>query len=241
MRRTGWALPLAAAAAISAGGAAGTASDAATGGYNAVYDVFLGGLKGGEVRVQIDRDADRYAAHGTLRAAGMAAWFLPGQAEARAEGRTQSAAYRPDRFEADAAFGRSRQFIAFDYNGASVAMTAEPPLRERPYNADPARMGDALDPLSAAVAVMAPVPVAQACDRTIPVFDSRRRYDFVLGPAQDAGDGLRCEGRFRRVAGFKRIDPDSEFTIWWRVQDGLAVMERAQAPTGYGYAVARLR
>ncbi|MFN3613855.1 MAG: DUF3108 domain-containing protein [Rubrimonas sp.] len=239
MRKTGMALTIA--LAVGAGGAAGTASDAATGGYQAVYDVFLGGLRGGELRLEVDRDGDRYAAQGALRASGIAAWFLPGQAEARAEGQARSTAYRPDRFEADAAFGRTRQFVAFDYEGPAVRMTAEPPLRERPYNADPARMGDALDPLSAAVAVMAPTPVAEACGRTIPVFDSRRRYDFVLGPAVSEGDGLRCEGRFRRVAGFKRIDPDNDFTVWWRVQDGMAVMERAQAATGFGYAVARLR
>lgn len=231
-----------AAAALAAAGIAGTAQAEA---FSAVYDVFLGGLRGGELRLSVERDGETYAAAASLRAAGLAAWLFPGKATAHAAGEWRSAAPAPDSFDAEGDFAGARQTVAMAFaSDGSLALAADPPLRPRSYDADPSALDGALDPLSAAVAALAPAPAAKVCDRTIAVFDSRRRFDLALGAAKAEGDRIRCEGTFQRVAGYKAKHmkrPPDPFTVWWRVEDGVATFERAQAPTAFGHAVARRR
>ena len=227
------------AAAILAAGAA--RADA----FSAVYDLFLGGLRGGEAYLSIERDGDAYAAKATLGAAGLAAWIFPGRATAEVVGAWRAAAPAPERFDAEGDFAGSRQTVAMAFApDAPLALEADPPLRKRSYDADPSSLAGALDPLSAAVAALAPTPAASVCGRTISVFDSRRRFDLALAEPRREGALIRCDGEFRRVAGYKRKHltlPPHPFTAWWRIEDGQAVFERAQAPTDFGHAVARKR
>ncbi len=235
---------LAGAMAAAIGGAV-TTDGAAAETFEAVYDVYLGGLRGGEVRLSVDRTDERYSAEATMRSAGLARLFFPGVAQARAEGATDGAALAPERFSSDNAFGSSRQTVSLRYgDGAGPVLEADPPYRVRDYDADLRAMGDALDPVSAAVASLSPQPAAAACGRTVTVFDTRRRFDLALGPAVREGDLLRCEGVYRRVAGFKAKQmkkADYPFTAWWRVEGGRATLERAVAPTTFGHAVAKRR
>lgn len=229
---------LAGVAAALIGGAAAAES------FEAVYDVYLGGLRGGEVTLTLERDAAHYRAEARMRSAGLARLFFPGEARATAQGAARGAKLAPEVFTSDNDFGDQRQTVALRYGGAGPSLEADPPYRVRPYDADLAAMGDALDPVSAAVASLAPQPAAEACDRTVTVFDTRRRFDLALGPAVRDGDLLRCEGVYRRVAGFKDKQmkkADYPFTAWWRVEGDRATLERASAPTGFGDAVAKRR
>ncbi len=232
------------AAAVTALGSGGAMAGAAPETFEARYDVFVGGLRGGELTLVVTRDGPRYEARADMRAAGLAGLLFPGSAQAQASGAENGATVSPVRFEADGAFGRERQRVEMRYGGAGLALRADPPLRDRGYDVDVAAMADALDPLSAAVTALLPRPAAQACDRVIPVFDTRRRFELRLGPAVATRTGLRCEGAFRRVAGYKDKHlsrPDHPFTVSWTVIDGMATLERAVAPTPFGHAVARRR
>ncbi|SEA38176.1 DUF3108 domain-containing protein [Rubrimonas cliftonensis] len=210
--------------------------------FEASYEVYIGGLKVGALTLGVERGGARYAASARMEAAGLASWLFPGAAEAEAFGADTPRGLAPEAFVADGRFGDAAQRVEMDFGATGLALAAEPPLRARDYDADLAAMGDALDPLSAAVAALAPAPAAAVCDRTLSVFDSRRRFDLLLGPAVESGGTLRCEGRFRRVAGYKDKhlrQPDQPFTAWFSVnQDGAATLMRAQAPTDFGHAVA---
>lgn len=209
------------------------------------YDVYLGGLRGGELRLTMDHDDSSYTADAEMASAGLAAWIFPGRAQAHAQGRWADAAPTPLRFDAEGAFSGKRQAVAMAFApGEPLRLEADPPLRVRGYDAKPSSLEGALDPLSAAVALLAPARVDGVCGRTVSVFDSRRRFDLSLGAAEREGELIRCEGSFKRIAGYKdkhlRLPPHP-FTAWWRVEDGRAVFERAQAPTDFGYAVAKRR
>lgn len=237
--RAALALAICAAAPVSAQAPA-QGSDASAP-FEASYEVFIGGLKIGALTLDVERGGARYAASARMEAAGLASWLFPGAAEAEAFGAETPQGLAPEAFVADGRFGDAAQRVEMDFGASGLALEAEPPLRRRDYDADLAAMGDALDPLSAAVAALAPAPAAAACDRTLSVFDSRRRFDLALGPAVESGGTLRCEGRFRRVAGYKDKhlrQPDHPFTAWFSVKGGAATLMRAQAPTDFGYAVA---
>ncbi|TVQ54682.1 MAG: DUF3108 domain-containing protein [Rhodobacteraceae bacterium] len=248
MRRTPLFPTLLAAAAVAAGAPATTAQataepDAAP--YRATYDVFIGGLRGGELRLTVHRDGEAYAAEAALRASGLVGAFFGAEARASATGVESGAAPEPARFESETRFGRERREVAMRWEeNPSIVIEADPPLRRRRYDAPPETLRGALDPVSAAVAALTPRPVAEACGRTVPVFDSRRRFDIALGEGALDGDTLRCEGVYRRVAGYKTItaeNVDHPFTAWWTVVDGVAHFERLQTPTPIGHAVARRR
>jgi hypothetical protein len=232
-----WAARLAAAA-LTAG--AGAAAETGAGALRAVYDGYLGGLWLAEVRLALDARGGAYAVEATVAAQGLAAVFAPSAGAARASGRIEAGAVKPAAFEADGRFGATPQKVAMRYDGPGPAtLTADPPLRVRSYDPAPETLAGALDPLAAAVAALAPGPAADACDRTVPVFDSRRRFDLRLGPPVADGAFLRCEGLFVRVSGYKRKHlalRDQPFTTWWRVADGRAEFVRAQAATPYGHA-----
>lgn len=225
--------------------AAAPAADATDGAYSATYDVFVGGIRGGELRLAVQRDGEAYTAEATMRAAGLVGAFFGGEATATAEGVETGAAPRPARFDSETRFGREVREVAMRWDGnPHVVIEADPPLRHRNYAPPPEALVGALDPVSAAVAALTPRPVAEACGRTVPVFDSRRRFDIRLGEGVLEGDTLRCDGLYRRVAGYKTITPenvDHPFTAWWTVVDGVAHFERLQTPTPIGHAVARRR
>ena len=222
---------------------AATAGAAGAGSYEARDPDYLCALRAGAATHVAVADGVGPAAKGVLPGAGLAGLLFPGSAQARAAGAATGGDVRPARFEAEGVFGRTRQRVAMRYGGdEGLALEADPPLRARSYDVQLAAMADALDPLSAAVAALVPQPAAGACDRVIAVFDTRRRFDLRLGPAVQTEDGLRCEGVFRRVAGYKARhmrQPDHPFTVWWRASGGLATLERATAPTPFGHAVAR--
>lgn len=211
--------------------------------WTAVIDLHIGGFRAGEIAVSVAWDGESYAAESSVRARGLAALLLSGGATAAAEGSATGGTLAPTSFEAEGRFGRSPQVLRMDYaNGSPLPLAADPPLRQRPYDAAPEALVGALDPLSALVAALTPRPLAQACDTVVPVFDSRRRYDLQLDAPRSTADGLRCEGQMVRVAGFKNPASSPErFTLEWRVKDGMAYPHRAVAPTAFGAAVARVR
>jgi hypothetical protein len=218
------------------------AAPAAAEPYTAVYDLYLGGFRAAEIDLTVRAEGGAYEADATLTARGLVGAFLSAQATAEAAGRAQPGGATPERFDADARFGRDRYRIAMRWSGnPGLTVEADPPLRKRPYDAPPEALKGALDPLSAAAIALPPRPAAEACGRTIPVFDTRRRFDVTLDEGRVDGDTLVCDGRYVRVAGYKTITPENEahpFTVWWRLRDGAAHFERLRTPTRFGYAVA---
>ncbi len=143
--------------ALAALAAAPFAARAGAAPFAARYALYIGGLKGAEAQLSVRREAGRYAAEATVRAAGLVGWLLDLEAEAHAEGALEGAVPAPERFDADARFGAERYRLAMAFAPAPV-VEAEPPLRARDYDARPEALAGALDPLSAAVAACLPVP-----------------------------------------------------------------------------------
>lgn len=204
--------------------------------WAADYDVWLGGFRLAALRVEMAPAPEGWRARAEVTTKGLAAFFIPAQGAAEAA---------PGWFRARGDFDGLLQTVEMRHAaGAAPEIRAEPALRQRAYDAPPQTLRGALDPLTAAVAALSPRPAAQACGQRVEVFDSRRRFDLALGPGVREGGMLRCEGAYVRVAGFKdkhmRL-PDSAFTLWWRVRDGVAEFEKAVAPTPLGHAVAKRR
>lgn len=216
------------------------------------YRLFVGGVKVGKATVNAQMSDDAYTVVSVAETSGVVGWFFEASYETRSEGRFDGAEILPTYFDMRSVTrGDERQEMRIAYEGdAPSGVEAEPPLRERHYDIDPADQTGALDPLSAMVAALRPADAATPCGRVISVFDGRRRIEIRLGQETRRFDrrGLphvECPASFVRVGGFKEkhmAQPDVPMTLWYALMDdGRALPARVQSDTEFGAAMAVLQ
>lgn len=211
-----------------------------------VYDLFLGGIKAGELTMTARYQGDRYTAKSVMRTAGIVGRVYKAAFTAETEGRLTEAGMVPNRFAADSRMKKKRQALEMVYNGAVPStITAQPEFIPKPWQIEPSAQTGTLDPISAALSALAPTPIDQVCNKTVEVFDGRKRYAVDLGAPVKEGERTRCPAKYRRVAGFKPKmlrKPDFPFNIWFVERgDGLAHVLRAAGESPFGLAVALMR
>lgn len=216
------------------------------------YDFYLGGLPVAVAKVQASIEDDRYNAATALKTVGVVGFFFDTEFVSSVAGqRMQGNALAPSLFKMRWRTSKEHQNVRMPYNGdAPGIVEAEPPFRKKTYEIDPTEQSGALDPMTAIVAGLLPQSVSNLCDRVIPIFDARRRYDVKFtGQIDDRlEDGKRiveCDGEYTRVAGFKNKmmeKPTYPFKIRFAVEeDGTATALRIWGGTAFGAAVATLR
>jgi hypothetical protein len=215
--------------------------------HRATYDFYLGGIWAGEMAVDAQFRADGYRAAITAHTSGIVGVFFTAGVAAETTGRVDADGLAPLRFVADAYERRHRQHVEITYeDGSAAAVRAEPAYRIRPWSIAPEDHGGFADPLSAAYEAFVPGAADAICDRTVNVFDGARRWAIEIGPLQDAGDRVRCEAVYVRIAGFKPNLMGERarrpFALFLeRREDGLFHVVRATGQTSFGLAVLLLR
>ena len=209
------------------------------------FDLYLGGLRAAEVDLAYKIGAERFEGRTELRTVGLAAIFFDGFFRIRAEGEVTGQELKPGLFDAQSAFEDDRQNVVVAYkNGRPRVTLADPPFRPRPWEISAEAQLGTLDPFSAALTILRPVPVSRMCSRTIDIFDGRRRGRVTLDAPRKVRGEMRCDGRYKRVAGFSPKSmkrDDLAFTAIFQVVDGEAYLRQITAPTPLGLAVATLR
>lgn len=212
-----------------------------------IYDFYLGGIKAGEVSIDANVTGDQYRATSILRTAGIVGFFYKASFEAETEGTLAPNGLMPVRFHADSRMRSKEQSVEMRYaNNAPREVLAEPAFDPRPWQVEPTEQIGALDPISAAISALAPMPRAEICNRSVDVFDGRRRYSIDLGKPVVEGKRIKCPALYRRVAGFKpkmmKKNPQFPFNIWYEERpDGMAHIVRAAGESMFGLAVILLR
>ena len=100
--------------------------------------------------------------------------------------------------------------------------------------------------VSAGFALFRDSPAGEICNTRVDVFDGSRRSRLELGAPKPGADGeISCAGRYARIEGEAHTmsaRQDHGFRLVFRAaDDGLARLERIEAPTGFGTAVAERR
>lgn len=241
-----------AAMAISAG--AGLAADTAPeraaperAAVDTIYDLYLGGIKAGELEIEANFQEQGYTARSLMRTAGIVGFFYKAAFEAETQGRLDGDGLAPDRFAADSRMREKSQYVEMIYGaGAPQQVNADPAFVPKPWQVDPAQQTGALDPITAALLALAPGPVGDICNQSVEVFDGRRRYAIDMGAPVADGQRLRCPAVYRRIAGFKpkmmKERPTFPFNIWFEeTGGGHAHVVRAAGESTFGLAVVLLR
>jgi hypothetical protein len=199
------------------------------------YDVTYGPLRVGRLVLDSRTDAEGYSAGLSIRSAGLAGVVRAVRFEARAQGRPGDLP-QPGRYEEEADTGRRVSSVRIDWpEGRPVvgAYRADPP-EEVPAPSPDAAAG-ALDPASAFLAALSG---AQVCGLSFAVFDGQRLSAVALAPGVAEGGLVICDGRFRRVAGYRPADLEERRSFTLRLvyaPEGAGfVLREAEVQTLYG-------
>lgn len=210
-----------------------------------VYDLYLGGIRAGELTIDATFRGDRYSATSVMRTAGIVGALYKASFAAETEGRLGPEGLQPERFHAVAQMRSDRQNVEMTYRDATpAAVRADPAFVPKPWQIEPTDQTGTLDPVSAALTALAPARADAICDRSVEIYDGRKRYALDLGPPEADGERIRCAALYRRVAGYKpkELKETIAFDVWFEERaDGLAHVVRAAGDGGYGLAVVLLR
>lgn len=204
------------------------------------FDFTIAGIKVGTLVMDGSESGGSYKATSRIDSAGvlgvLADFFFHGQATGtlKADGTVV-----PARFTAESKSPRAlRHTVVESKDGTPVKVSVEPPRQNQP---DPSTQAGTLDPVSAGFRLFRPVPAAQVCATTINIFDGSRRSQLKVAAPVANGTAITCEGTYARVAGEAHSMADKrEFPfqlVFEKDAEGLAQLQRIEAPTNYGNAV----
>lgn len=223
------------------------------------YDFFVGGFRIAEVVMTATSNDAGYAAASNAVTRGVLEVLLRGRSSSQATGaRGVFGQFVPNGFSARYSTRTGEQAVRIGYERASPSTVVfEPQAEDSEKHAGVEHRIGTLDPLSAAVAALIPALKADLCNRTIPVFDGKRRFDIIFLPPDPARFSAnvppewpkpltRCLGLYERIAGFDVESLEDErffpFDIWFEDSgDGVFRAVRMAGKTKLGYAIGNLR
>lgn len=194
---------------------------------DAVYSVHLTGIPIGQGAVILDINQTGFAAAGTAKFTGLVRMISTGEGTSTVRGSFQANRVVSSIFSTQSnTSDRNEKVEIVVENGFAKEFSVMPPPRDLDKNRVPltqAARTNVVDPLSAGLMLVSAPGDAlnpQSCNRTIPIFDARFRYDVVLSYLRtemapkkiDGYDGavLVCQARYVPVAGHRTDRPQVE-------------------------------
>jgi hypothetical protein len=187
----------------------------------AQYTISAARIPIGEINWALDVGADQYTATASGHASGVLRVLASGEGTLETHGLVKDGALTPTEFTAKTKSEGDNADIKMALDGGVVKdldASTPPPSEDRVPLTDAHRQG-VIDPLSAvmiAAGGSGDVLSADACKRTLPVFDGRRRFDLTLSfkrmdkvKADKGYDGpvVVCAVTFKAIAGHRASSP----------------------------------
>ncbi len=177
-------------------------------------DARLGGLKFGSISMQAAFGDTAYTARSVVRTEGITDHVFRQVFDLTAAGARTPDLMQTQNYQARNTDQDNIQLIDVNYLAdAAPLVAADPPYDNSDRVAPrPTDLKNTVDPLSAMIVPMA-TPGPAACNRTIPVYDGRRRYDFkmtfdrmsdIQSNKGFSGAAARCDAILVPVSGYKR-------------------------------------
>ena len=195
----------------------------------AQFTIYLGGFLFATGNFEARLDGDQYRLKALLSTAGLPRAFYEAEFKLTSEGELAATEVRPRSYLSDSWDTHSARKVMLAYDGDRMPhLTATPPYEPGDLaGVMPYQQRGTQDPVSA---VLVPVVAsANPCDRSIPVFDGRRRYDLKLSYAKEVSmtprglgtpiKAVACNVRYVPVAPIER----RKFTDMLRKNDSMTV------------------
>jgi hypothetical protein len=208
----------------------------ADGRLNAKYSLTVGGVEIGRATLVAEATGTSYEIAATGRITGVLRAVSSGKGSVAARGAIGMGKVVPQVFAVAAEADGNAEGVRFAVaNNAVKELVVEPPIKPLPDRVEitEAHLTNVIDPMSGAF-VYVPGTVdmlsAAACDRSIPVFDGRQRYDISLSYLRVeqvklakgySGPAVVCRAAYTPVAGHrptrytvKYMQENKEMYVW---------------------------
>lgn len=186
----------------------------------ATYRVQVGGVAVLDVLATLDLTDRAYRLEVTAMTGGFLGRIFPWRTVSRSEGAVRPDGLAPTHHSQSSVFREKPRNVTLDYDGqGNVVVSVTPPPEEDDREPVPdAQRHATYDPLTAFLTVMTAAGRGEACTRSLPVYDGRRRYDMIFEDVGQrlvgvsrysifAGSARQCRVTYRPVAGYSRVSP----------------------------------
>ena len=213
----------------------------------AVFDVSSTGFNIGTLQLVANENGPDYSARLVMDGGGLVGVFVKfafdgsSQGRVNGEGLPSPVAYDGTRVLRD---DDRRTRMRFD-GGRIASRDINPPKKKRKWDVDPSTLSGMMDPVSAAYALLTDQPTDRACDRNLEVFDGTRHFRIAIGARKKNGKGWRCDGTYRRVAGYSpnqmKKQKSFAFSLFYDTAGEAMRLREFRTDSIVGNAVARRR
>ncbi|MFG1401463.1 DUF3108 domain-containing protein [Xanthobacter sediminis] len=217
----------------------------ADGRLDAKYVLSVGGVELGRASVVLEAGNEAYEISGSGRITGVLRAVSSGKGVVAARGMLTPGKMVPRLYALNAEADGKKEGARLAMAGGAVAeMEVEPPLKPLPDRVPVTNetLQNIIDPMSGAF-VYVPPPAnplsAAACERAVPVFDGRQRYDIVLTYLRTEqvkasgykGQAVVCGVRYKPVAGHRPtrytvqyMEDNKDMFVWLVPIEGTRLM-----------------
>lgn len=198
--------------------ASATAAHAEKTRLQAEYSIHLTGIPVARGSMSVELSDDGYVASGSAKTSGLIRLISKGDGTARVRGELKSSRVVASNFLGRYNSSRRAQRIEMSVqNGVATEISVKPPRPEKEKGRVPITQEartNIVDPLSAMFAFVAKGDLMspETCNRTLPIFDGRYRFNVVLAYARteqfETAEGYRgpvlvCRARYVPIAGHR--------------------------------------
>ncbi len=172
--------------------------------FDATFDLYALGMRGGSITLAAVHTAREYAVAAQAQASGPFRWFRSIDMAARSRGTVNGTRLAPASFAGQVTGGRRPGAAEIAYTGNRPEVIRFEPAPDTPRPApDPVSLPGSLDPLTAIYEVLRDRDRADLCRLDIRVFDGQRVNRLRLSGGTEAGERITCAGEWLRLSGYR--------------------------------------
>ena len=164
------------------------------------FDVFLWGLKVGELVYSIKKESNQYDISGILRSKGFARVVTKYKFVAQTQGRLSKSKYYPSSYSEKSDTGRRKEEKSIVYHKMIPKITSA--KAPKPHWAQPKSQKGTVDPMTAIHLVMGDRIEKALCTQKINLFDGARRIEIILSKINIQKNSAQCHGDYIRQDGY---------------------------------------
>ena len=166
------------------------------------YNVYLRGIKAGQLKYAYAQSGSNYSASGILQSTGIVGALAKYKFTASSSGKIVKGKHAPQSYQEDSNTGRRESQKSISYSNGIPRVTE----RKLPKShwADPKKQKGTVDPMTAIALVLNDASAKSVCNSKIDLFDGARRVTITLSNPKKSGATLKCSGLYKRVDGFSK-------------------------------------
>ena len=164
------------------------------------FNVFLWGIKVGELVYSIKQTSNGYDISGVLRSKGFARVVTKYKFEAQTQGKVSNSKYYPSFYSENSDTGRRKEQKSIIYQNMIPKLTSA--KTPKPHWAKPKSQKGTVDPMTAIHLIMGDRVEETLCKQKFNLFDGARRIEIVLSEINIKKSSAQCRGEYIRQDGY---------------------------------------